>query len=73
MSFQGTLDDGETVADRLAEGQRQQGEEFQEEPGQIRTPALSVGERLLPYIFITAAVLIVVALTAYTLWYLGLR
>lgn len=54
-------------------GRRQQDEDKQEEPRQLRTPELSVGERLLPYFFITAAVLIVVAMTAYTLWYLGLR
>lgn len=39
----------------------------------FRTPELSLGERLLPWIFYGAAVLIVVAMTAFTLWYLGLR
>lgn len=40
---------------------------------QLVAPDLTVGERLLPWIFFSAAVLIVVALTAFTLWYIGAR
>ncbi len=40
---------------------------------ELRTPDLSLGERLLPWIFFSAAILIVVVMTAFTLWYLGLR
>lgn len=43
-----------------------------DQPLELGTPGLSAGERLLPWIFFSAAVLIVVAMTAFTLWYLGL-
>ena len=38
---------------------------------EFRTPDLSFGERLLPWLFYSAAILIVVVMAAYTLWYLG--
>lgn len=38
---------------------------------EFQTPELSLGERLLPWLFYSAAILIVVVMVAFTLWYLG--
>lgn len=54
-------------------GRRSQSERSDPEDLQFRAPDLTVGERLLPWIFFSVAVLIVVAMTAFTLWYIGAR
>lgn len=53
-------------------GRRRESKSSGDQPLELGTPDLSLGERVLPWIFFSAAVLIVVAMTAFTLWYLGL-